>query len=151
MNITTNKKVGLGTGTTHCIMSRMLSHMSSGSITDSATVAQSSRTTTTSSVGLESSDTRGGHRSHANQSAAGPASVHDRAIGLLRITPRERSVLQLLAGGSSPTDVAGALGVSESALDALLGVLFARMGVSGRAAAIESASRRGLLAHAENV
>jgi DNA-binding CsgD family transcriptional regulator len=100
---------------------------------------------------LESSDTRSGHRSHADQSAAGPARVDDRAIGLLRITPLERSALQLLAGGSSPTDVAGALGLRDSALDALLGVLFTRMGVSGRAAAIESASRRGLLVHTENV
>jgi len=150
MNITTNKKVGLATGATNSLVPRMVSRTSSGSITNSATVAQSSKTTT-SSFGLESSDTRSGHRSHADQSAAGPARVDDRAIGLLRITPLERSALQLLAGGSSPTDVAGALGLRESALDALLGVLFTRMGVSGRAAAIESASRRGLLVHTENV
>lgn len=84
------------------------------------------------------------------EGAPGPVSVHDEPIGLLRITPVERRALQLLASRDSLTDVAGALGLTGSALGALLSALFARMGVSGRTAAIESASRRGLLAHTEN-
>jgi len=64
---------------------------------------------------------------------------------VLHITPSERQALRLLAQDNPISEVARALGVSASAVDVLLGVLFARMGVSGRAEAVESASRRGLL------
>jgi len=65
--------------------------------------------------------------------------------GPLRITPSERQALWLLANGGSRHDIERALGISGSTLEAVLAVLFARMGVSGKAEAIESASRRGLL------
>ena len=64
---------------------------------------------------------------------------------MLQITPSERYALRLLAQGDPITEVARALGVSASAVDSQLGVLFARMGVSGKAEAVEVASRRGLL------
>jgi DNA-binding CsgD family transcriptional regulator len=66
---------------------------------------------------------------------------------LLRITPAERDALQLLANGRSKSDIADALGVSGAAVDARLSLLFERMGVSGTAEAVQSAARRGLLAH----
>jgi DNA-binding CsgD family transcriptional regulator len=77
------------------------------------------------------------------------ASVQEMPTRLLQITPPERRVLQLLASGSSPSEVARALRLDVSTLDTLLSELFARMGVSGTAAAIESASRRGLLMHTD--
>ncbi|HMF95471.1 MAG TPA: LuxR C-terminal-related transcriptional regulator [Vicinamibacterales bacterium] len=64
---------------------------------------------------------------------------------MLHITPSERQALRLLAQDNPITEVAQALGVSTSAVDLQLGVLFARMGVSGKAEAVESAARRGLL------
>jgi len=64
---------------------------------------------------------------------------------VLQITPSERHALRLLAQDDPITEVARALGVSASAVDSQLGVLFARMGVSGKAEAVEVASRRGLL------
>jgi len=63
----------------------------------------------------------------------------------LRITPSERQALRLLANGGSRHDIERALGISGSMLEAVLTVLFGRMGVSGKTEAIESASRRGLL------
>ena len=64
---------------------------------------------------------------------------------MLHITPSERQALRLLAQDHPIGEVARALGVSASVVDIRLGILFARMGVSGRAEAVESASRRGLL------
>jgi len=63
----------------------------------------------------------------------------------LRITPSERQALRLLANGGSRRDLERVLGVTGSTLEAVLRVLFARMGVSGKTEAIEHASRRGLL------
>ena len=64
---------------------------------------------------------------------------------MLHITPSERQALRLLAQDNPISEVARALGVSASIVDRQLRVLFARMGVSGKAEAVESASRRGLL------
>jgi DNA-binding NarL/FixJ family response regulator len=63
----------------------------------------------------------------------------------LRITPSERQALRLLANGGSRRDIERVLGVTGSTLDAVLTVLFARMGVHGKTEAIGSAFRRGLL------
>ena len=63
----------------------------------------------------------------------------------LRITPSERQALRLLANGGSRRDIERVLGVTDSTLEPVLTVLFARMGVSGKTEAIASATRRGLL------
>jgi DNA-binding CsgD family transcriptional regulator len=64
---------------------------------------------------------------------------------VLRITPAERHALRLLAQGKAIDDVAVALNVGRSTVESDLNELFARMGVSGIGAAVESAFRRGLL------
>jgi DNA-binding CsgD family transcriptional regulator len=64
---------------------------------------------------------------------------------VLHITPVERAVLQLLADGKGTTDIAGRLGLSEGAIEALLTMLFERMGAASRPEAIAAALRRGLL------
>jgi len=63
---------------------------------------------------------------------------------VLRITPEERAVLQLLAGGKSTRDIASHLGTLESDIDERLARLFARMGVSTLSQAVAAASKRGL-------
>jgi DNA-binding CsgD family transcriptional regulator len=64
---------------------------------------------------------------------------------LLRITPWERSALQLLADGKPTSELAGRLHISERDLEAQLGTLFARMGAGSRSEAVAAAVRRGLL------
>jgi DNA-binding CsgD family transcriptional regulator len=64
---------------------------------------------------------------------------------VLQITPRERTVLQLLASGSEIYRLADRLGVSEPEVEAHLTSLFARMGAAGRTEAVAAAWRRGLL------
>jgi DNA-binding CsgD family transcriptional regulator len=64
---------------------------------------------------------------------------------VLCITPSERLALRLLAEGRPDGDVASALAVSRISLDSHLTALFARMGVTDKAEAVASASRRGLL------
>jgi LuxR family transcriptional regulator, quorum-sensing system regulator BjaR1 len=63
----------------------------------------------------------------------------------LRITPRERQALQLLADGETPSQVSIRLGISATETEALLSRLFAAMGAATRADAVASAQRRGLL------
>ena len=64
---------------------------------------------------------------------------------MLRITPWERSALQLLADGKAADEVASYLGVGENEIEGHLATLFARMGAANRTEAIAAAGRRGLL------
>jgi DNA-binding NarL/FixJ family response regulator len=64
---------------------------------------------------------------------------------VLRITPWERSALQMLAEGKGPTEVAGCLSVSQREIDLQLAALFARMGAANCSEAIADAQRRGLV------
>ena len=64
----------------------------------------------------------------------------------LRITPRERHALQLLASGQTTTGVAAGLGMGPHEIETLLDTLFAAMGAASRAEAVAAAQRRGLLA-----
>ena len=64
---------------------------------------------------------------------------------MLQITPAERRALQLLARGKSLHEVAVILEVSACVVATRLRVLFAGMGVSETAEAVENARRRGLL------
>jgi len=66
--------------------------------------------------------------------------------GTLQITPWERRALQLLANGSTTTDIAMSLGIDAVEIDPLLTRLFAAMGAATCAEAIAVADRRGLLA-----
>jgi DNA-binding NarL/FixJ family response regulator len=64
---------------------------------------------------------------------------------VLHITPWERAALELLADGTPTGALAERFGTNEADLEARLSTLFARMGVLGRAEAVDAASRRGLL------
>ena len=63
----------------------------------------------------------------------------------LRITPRERQALQLLASGQTTTGVAAGLGMGAHEIDRLLDTLFAAMGAASPTEAVAAAQRRGLL------
>jgi len=64
---------------------------------------------------------------------------------MLRITPGERRVLQLLAAGMSRTELAASLRLPEAELVWRLGALFGRMGVTTEAEATAECVKRGLL------
>ena len=64
---------------------------------------------------------------------------------VLQITPWERAALEQLADGTPTGVLAERLGTSEVDLEARLSTLFARMGVLGRAQAVDAAFRRGLV------
>ena len=68
---------------------------------------------------------------------------------MLRITPLERSALQMLASGKAADEIAGGLGLTTHELDQHLKMLFARMGAVGRTEAVDAALRRGLLSPAD--
>jgi LuxR family transcriptional regulator, maltose regulon positive regulatory protein len=65
---------------------------------------------------------------------------------VLHITPWERAALELLATGTTTSDMAAHLGVPEPEVQLRLRTLFARMGAATPADAVTSAARRGLLA-----
>ena len=66
-------------------------------------------------------------------------------MSLLHITPSERGVLEELARGAAPADIARRLGISEADVEACLASLVARLGVASRTEAVSAAARRGLL------
>jgi len=61
------------------------------------------------------------------------------------LTDREISVLRFVAAGRQNRDIAGALHLSEHTVARHMQNIFAKLGVSSRAAATSSALRRGLL------
>lgn len=70
---------------------------------------------------------------------------------LLHITPWERSVLQSLAEGRSPAEVALTLGMSEHEIQHQLSALFSRMGAASLPDAVAVAFRRGIIPGAPNL
>ncbi|MGQ0575554.1 MAG: LuxR C-terminal-related transcriptional regulator [Pseudonocardia sp.] len=62
-----------------------------------------------------------------------------------RLTGRQLEVLRLLARGLSNRDIAGALTVSEGTVKFHLAKIMRRLDVPGRAAAVYTASRQGLI------
>jgi two-component system NarL family response regulator len=63
----------------------------------------------------------------------------------LQLTPRELSVLRLLANGHSNKEIAAALGIAERTVKTHLGHLFEKLGVTSRTEAVRVATRRGLV------
>jgi DNA-binding NarL/FixJ family response regulator len=61
------------------------------------------------------------------------------------LSPRERQVLQLVAGGSTTRAIAGELGISETTVKTLLARIYEKLGVGRRAQAVAAAHERGLL------
>lgn len=68
-----------------------------------------------------------------------------RPLGRGALSPREREVLQLVAGGATNRDIATKLSVGEETVKTLISRTFAKLGVSRRAEAVSEAHKRGLL------
>lgn len=68
-----------------------------------------------------------------------------RPPGRAALSPREREVLRLVAGGATNRQVAETLEIGEESVKTMLGRAFAKLGVSRRAEAVSEAHRRGLL------
>ena len=68
-----------------------------------------------------------------------------RRAGAGPLTPRERSVLRLVAAGSTNREVAAELGIGEETVKTMLSRAFVKLGVRRRAEAVAVAQARGLL------
>lgn len=68
-----------------------------------------------------------------------------RPSGRGALTPREREVLRLVAGGATNREIAGELSVGDETVKTLLARTFAKLGVRRRAEAVAAAYDRGLL------
>jgi DNA-binding NarL/FixJ family response regulator len=71
---------------------------------------------------------------------AADSNRHDR-----QLSPRERDVLALVARGTTNRDIATALFISEATVKTHLTHLYAKLGVTDRAAAVAAAYERGIL------
>jgi len=83
----------------------------------------------------------------SGDAATGMASAlqHRRAVQHGQLTDREGEVLNLLATGASAPDIAGQLHLSAATVKTHLHNLYAKLGVSDRAAAVAEGMRRGLI------
>lgn len=69
----------------------------------------------------------------------------DRALGSGNLTAREREVLALLAEGGSNREIAARLGLSPKTVNRHVENIFAKLGVSSRAAAVANGLKRGVI------
>jgi DNA-binding NarL/FixJ family response regulator len=68
-----------------------------------------------------------------------------RPAGRAALSPREREVVRLVAGGATNREVAQALEVGEETVKTLLARTYAKLGVRRRAEAVAEAQKQGLL------
>jgi DNA-binding NarL/FixJ family response regulator len=68
-----------------------------------------------------------------------------RPPGRAALSPREREVVRLVAGGATNREVAKALDVGEETVKTLLARTYAKLGVRRRAEAVAEAQKQGLL------
>jgi PAS domain S-box-containing protein len=68
-----------------------------------------------------------------------------RAWGIAALTPRERTILRLLANGRTNREIAVELGVSPGTVKNRIGLLLPKLGASDRTQAVAIALRLGLL------
>ena len=61
------------------------------------------------------------------------------------LSPRERAVLQLVAGGQTNAEIAMALGIGPETVKTLLHRIFQKLGTRRRAEAVSTAHELGLL------
>lgn len=84
-------------------------------------------------------------RGVAEGGAAFDARHPRRAAGQGALSPRERDVLRLVAGGRTNVQIADELGVGAETVKTLVARVFAKLGVRRRAEAVAAAHDRGLL------
>lgn len=77
--------------------------------------------------------------------APGHRTAHPTPSDTEGLTPREREVWRLIAGGSDNTEIADRLGVSASTVKNHITGLFAKLGVRDRAQAVIAAYETGLV------
>jgi DNA-binding NarL/FixJ family response regulator len=68
-----------------------------------------------------------------------------RSVNHVTLSPRERAVLQLIAGGQTNSEIAVALGVSSETVKTLVQRIFEKLGVRRRAEAVSAAHELELL------
>ncbi len=68
-----------------------------------------------------------------------------RPPGRAALSPRERQVLRLMAGGKTNREIADDLGVGEETVKTMVSRVFAKLGARRRAEAVAEAHARGLL------
>jgi DNA-binding NarL/FixJ family response regulator len=68
-----------------------------------------------------------------------------RAPGRAALSPREREVLQLVAGGATNREIAQQLQISDETVKTLVSRTFAKLGARKRAEAVSEAHRLGLI------
>jgi DNA-binding NarL/FixJ family response regulator len=68
-----------------------------------------------------------------------------RKPGQIALSPRERTVLQLVAAGQTNAEIALALGVSSETVKTLVQRIFQKLGARRRAEAVSTAHELGLL------
>lgn len=68
-----------------------------------------------------------------------------RPAGMGALSPREREVVRLVAGGATNREVAAALGIGEETVKTVLARTYAKLGVRRRAEAVAEAQKQGLL------
>jgi DNA-binding NarL/FixJ family response regulator len=71
--------------------------------------------------------------------------AHPRAVRRVSLSPRERSILQLIARGSTNVQIADQLGISRETVKTILYRSFEKLGVHRRSEAVSEAQRLGLL------
>lgn len=69
----------------------------------------------------------------------------DRRSDHVTLSPRERAVLKLIAGGQTNAEIARALGVSSETVKTLVARIFEKLGARRRAEAVSTAHELGLL------
>jgi DNA-binding NarL/FixJ family response regulator len=84
-------------------------------------------------------------RDVAEGGAAFDARHPRRVAGQGALSPRERDVLRLVAGGRTNVQIADELGVGAETVKTLVARVFAKLGVRRRAEAVAAAHDRGLL------
>ena len=68
-----------------------------------------------------------------------------RPRGSATLSPREREVLRLVAGGATNRQIASELGVGDETIKTLLARTFSKLGVKRRAEAVSAAHKLGLI------
>ena len=62
-----------------------------------------------------------------------------------KVTPREKQVLQLMAGGLRNKEIAAALGIAEDTVEVHAKKIFTKLTVRDRTAAVTVALKRGII------